>query len=513
VNYLCDREGNPLNAETFDLRGYLLRIPEEFLHGPSGRRELTCLDPLLWACVYTPHLLKSPDGEVTFGDVHLGLYRDALDLTAPAGAAGSRRAYIAPRGSGKSTTLFVITTLWLACHHPTFVAAFSASATQARDHLHAVRLELGGNGLIRTDYPDTCAPVLRRNGTPVADSDSMLYTKAGFTMAARGIDTEVLGLVDPENRRPQVIWLDDIEGTEGGRYSAYLAEQRLKVLTDGILPMNDRAHVRLVGTVTMPGSIMHQLVNTVTTSEPPTRWIEEERFEVTYFPPIIPRSDGTERSVWPGRWPIEHLQSIRRTRSFMKNFANQPSGYDGGYWQDGDIVVGDVPALTRRVIAIDPAVTSKRTSDDTGIAIVAYSPTDGRCLVEHAEGVKLTGGPLREHLARLIRKHSGKIHGIVVEVNQGGDLWHDILYPLGLRMVTAHASESKEIRFATLLDLYQKPRPLVIHADRFPVLEGQMLGFPRAPLDDVVDAVCTGVSYLMTPTTKPQVRSTTARYA
>jgi hypothetical protein len=442
--------------------------------------------------------MRNAENEITFSDVHLGLYRDALALRTMPGVEGDRRAYVAPRGSGKSTCLFVITTLWLACHHPTFVTAFSASSTQANDHLHRVRGELFENRLIQIDYPDACKPATNRAGRAIADSGAMLYMANGFCFSARGVDTEVLGLVDPLNRRPQIIWLDDVEGGEG-KYSVFQAGKRLRVITDTILPMNDRAHVRMVGTVTVPGGIVHQLINTVTTNEPPAEWIVEERFRVTYFPPIVCRLDGTERSCWPGKWSIGWLQKIRGTRAFKKNMANLPAGFDGTYWSDDDITYGDVPAITRRVLFIDGSVTSKPTSDDTGIAIIGYSPTDGRCLVEYAEGVQLTGGPLRNHLAKVIKKHPGRIAGIVVEVNQGGDLWVETLSPLGLKVITTWSGEPKHVRMASGLDLYQKPRPLVVHARKFPKLEAQMIGYPIGVHDDVADVVCIGVLAFLKP--------------
>ena len=303
------------------------------------------------------------------------------------------------------------------------------------------------NALLRSDYPSACQPLLNSKGIPIADSAGMYCAENGFSFSARGIDTGVLGLVDPWNRRPSILLADDIESNEGSGYSLYQAGQRLETLTESILPMNDRAHVRLIGTVHLAGGILDDLVRSAITKDPPAKWITEERFRVTYFPPIIDRPDGTRRSCWPGKWPVEFLESIEGTRAYAKAFLNQPIGADGDYWTEADITYGDVPALTRRILVLDPAVTSKRTSDRTGIAIVSYSPSDGRCLVEHAEGVRLTGGPLRDHLAKLIKRHSGRLHGCLVETNQGGDLWVEVLGPLGLKVITTHADESKEVRF------------------------------------------------------------------
>jgi LAGLIDADG-like domain len=397
-----------------------------------------------------------------------------------------------------STVLYLVTTLWVACHHPTFVAAFSDTGTQAEDHLKTVRAEMTKNRLVREDYPDACAPMPKENGHPIADSAAMMYTRNAFCFSARGIDTGVLGLVDPLNRRPQIILVDDIEGQEGSGYSIYQAGQRRETVISGILPMNGRAHVRMVGTVTLVDGLMHQLVNSVLTKDPPAEWIVEERIQVTYFPPLPCRPDGTERSVWPGRWPVEHLQGLRHTRSYAKNFENQPIGVDGGYWSEDDFTYGTLDTLTQRVLRIDPATTAKRTSDRTGIAVVAYSPVEQKCVVEFAEGVQLTGRRLGEHLRRLIARWPTVIHRLVVEVNQGGDLWHDVFDDLPIPIETRTTSVSKEVRFAKALDWYQKKPVRVLHAEKLIALEAEMTGFPRAPHDDVADAAVGGLEEFLT---------------
>lgn len=505
--YLHDpATGEPYNGETFHAGRYLAQFDEAWFTTPEGRRELTRDDPLLWSCVYVPDLLLNAEGEITFSDVHLGIYRDALELSRPGGPGGTRRAYVAPRGSGKSTTLFAITTLWLACHHPQFISAFSSSAQQSIDHLKAVRGKLSGSELLRLDYPDACTPALKANGTPVADSDSMLFMKNGFCFTARGIDSEVLGLVDPLNRRPSCIWLDDIEKAEGSTgYSIYQANQRLKTITDGVFPMNDRAHVRLVGTVTILGGILHDLVSVAVTKEKPAQWIVDERFEVAYFPAIVTNPDGSERSCWPGKWALDpYLLSIRNTRSFAKNFNNQPLGADGGYWTEDDFTYGTLDTLTRRLLVVDPATTTKRTSDRTGVAVVAYSPTEDVCVVEHAEGVHLTGKRLAEHLRRILNRWPARIAGCLVETNQGGDLWPEVFESLPVKVVTHWSSDSKEVRFAEALGWYQKSPSRVLHAERFPMLEAEMTGFPKAANDDVADAVVAGLARFL----KPQRRVT-----
>lgn len=397
-----------------------------------------------------------------------------------------------------STTLFLAIPLWAACHGwCRFVAAFSSSATQAQDHLAGLRREMHTNQLLRADYPELCTPARKHNGTPVADSQAMLHTSSGFSFAARGIDTEVLGLVDPQNRRPDMLLLDDIESEEGS-YSIHQAKKRLITMLDGVLPMNDRAHVRLVGTVTLPGAIMHQLVKSVTEPGEPEGWIVEENFETTYFPPLVKTADGGERSLWPGKWSTGFLQSIAHTRSFAKNFANKPVRLDGDFWTPQDFVYGELDNISRVLLQIDPAVTDKKTSDYYGIAVVAcQSRRNGvlpRCVVRYARQFRMPPARLRSKVLELLAAYP-EIGAVRIETNQGGDTWKSILHDLPVRLLVHTESAPKAVRAAGLLNHYQRHR--VLHACKLPEAEEQMCSYPDVLNDDLIDAIGAAARFLL----------------
>lgn len=475
------------------------------------RRSLSS-DPVAFAVIYlSKHLTGKETGErVTFSEVHLNWARMAEGWKAtelPLEPRSNRHAFIAPRGMGKSTWWFLILPLWAAAHgHVRFAAAFAHSAGQAETHLQTMKTELDTNVLLRNDFPDLCAPARRPTGMTVADRQGMIHQSNGFTFAAKGIDAQSLGLKVGADR-PDLLILDDVEPDEAS-YSAYLAVKRLGTIVDAILPLNIYANVALIGTVTMPDSITHQVVraaNSVDVAD----WISDEKFQCHHHLPIVINDDGSERSVWPQKWSLELLQEMRHTRAYAKNYLNDPMARDGKYWNREDIRYGTVEAITKVGLFIDPAVTTKDSSDFTGIAVVGFSPARGMAEVMMSKGVKMIGSQLRDEALRIISVFP-RIQAVIIEVNQGGDLWKEVFHDMPVRVAVYTVKTSKEVRFAEALEHYQSRR--VLHTAQQPILEGQMIGFPKAPNDDVADAAVAGVLRFLSPEKKTKVGVTAAAY-
>ncbi|WP_326779714.1 hypothetical protein OG481_02130 [Streptomyces longwoodensis] len=519
-----------LNAETFDLAAYLAQFDERLLAEPEGRRVLTRLDPLLFALVYLRHHLKDEEGRISFGDAHLDWCRAGRRwVRPPSGPAEERDAWIAPRNTGKTTWWFLILPMWAAAHgHVRFAAAFASAATQAERHLTTFKRELDGNSLLHRDYPDLCTAAKRPSGQNVADTQSMYVAKSGFIFAAHGIDSSALGM-KVEEKRPDLLLCDDIEPDEAS-YSAELAKKRLTTLLDAILPLNIYARVAICGTVTMPGSIIHQLVKAAKGVHVQD-WIRDEGIRAHHSLPIVQRPDGTERSMWPAKWPIGYLLEIRHTRSYAKNMANDPLAADGALWTPDDFRYPDPPTplmddgiegyprrnpdtgvdpITHMMLSIDPATTAKRASDFTGLAVVSWSARHRRCTVHAAMALKVRPGPeLRARVLALLDEFP-RIGLILIEVNQGGDAWQAILHGMPVKVKTVHQNEPKFSRAEGLLGLYQRGR--VLHARRLPELEQQMCTFPKGPNDDMVDAVGSAVRRFIPPERKAAPSARKAAY-
>jgi len=511
------------NNATFDFTGFMIRLGEQLdllrpelprganpLNIPEVRRKLTVHDPLLFAVLYLPHLIKmdptrrtDAPGNITFADLHLELCRYARRWEALPEPRQSREAFIAPRSCGKSTWLFLILPMWAMAHrHIDFIAAFSSAGPQATKHLAGFKNELDTNELLRTDFPKLCAAMKRPGGQSVADTQKMYFSKSQQTFAAAGLDEEILGLTDPRKRRPQLIIMDDIEPDEAN-YSQHQAGKRMLSVRDTILPMNERAHVALVGTVTMLGSLVHQLVQTKIEKEEPADWIVEERFQVNYFDPI---PDGT-RSIWAEKWPLEYLEAHQHERGYKKNFLNQPVPEGTAFWKQETFTYGSFPCQ-KYLLQVDPATTKTATSDYYGLTVIGFAPPvrdelgqvlePPRCLVLYAKAFRATPAEIRQRITGLISTFDDReiyIGRVRIEVNQGGDTWKEVFKDLPVPLLVHTESVKKEVRAADLLTWYERRQ--VVHEKRLPEAENQMMSFPNVLHDDLVDAVGAGVRYFL----------------
>ncbi|WP_438871744.1 hypothetical protein, partial [Pedobacter panaciterrae] len=404
--------------------------------------------------------------------------------------------------------------------HVKFAAVFADSGPQAEMHLATFRKEVDQNAALRRDFPELCTAGRRPSGASESDAKHMVIRANGFVFAAKGIDSSSLGMKVGQ-LRPDLLLLDDVEPDEAS-YSAYQAEKRLKTVTDAILPLNIYARVVLSGTVTMPGSVTHQLVKWGKGERSEgNAWVGEQQFRVHHHLPVIRDDFGRERSMWPSKWPLDFLKKIEHTRSYRKNYLNDPMAADGAYWSETDFTYGTFPTA-RTYLSVDGAVTTKKTSDFTGLSVVSWAPAraavDGqpgmpaRCLVKFAQAVKLKGEPLRARALQILESFP-EIGAILVEGNQGQDLWHEVFHDLPVKVVIFSNGDKKEARAERLLNLYQLIPTRVMHAEPLPALEEQMVAFPKAPNDDLVDTVGNAILRFLKPPVKKKaaVRSVSPR--
>lgn len=154
-------------------------------------------------------------------------------------------------------------------------------------------------------------------------------------------------------------------------------------------------------------------------------------------------------------------------------------------------------SLKRLIIAIDPAVTSKKNSDETGI-IAAGITQNGIGVI--LEDLSMKGTP-SEWIWRAIEAYKRlKADRVVAEVNMGGELVEQLLrtFDPSLSYKSLHATRGKMMRAEPIAALYEQGK--VWHAAIFPELEEQLCNYsPKSSIKspDRLDALVWALSELM----------------
>lgn len=460
--------------------------------GAAWRREVTRDCPLRFALTYLPSAVTDRHtGLCSFSPAHLAMAQWAA-TTLPAGRARTLDGWVLPRRYAKSTWLFKIIPAWALAHgHRRFCLAVSLTAEQGEGHLAGLRHELATNRLLQHDFPE----LARRRG-PGASDTKRTVTVSGAAFAARGLGGTALGIKSDDDR-PDLIVADDLEpGPE--RHTAARKRQIETAVTSSILPMgDDTTATALAGTTTMHGSLMHDVVLAALPVTDRDRrvaaWIAATGLRAHYWPAILDEGTPSERALWPQRDTLAelHAQRERGPQGFALNMACRPEQVaDRGYWTRELIRYNPRRRIVRRVLYADVATTNNRTSDLSALVMVGLDHTGRVAVVEYAAAGRWWGRELLDRMWALSVAHPETLHEWVVETNQGGDRWLEILSPRppGVVLDTEHVSGSKRSRIEAALAEYQ--RDAVEHAMPMDQLEAQQLAWtPAADEDDLLDAL------------------------
>ena len=160
--------------------------------------------------------------------------------------------------------------------------------------------------------------------------------------------------------------------------------------------------------------------------------------------------------------------------------------------------VATPPQCSRIVVAVDPAASNNPDSDEHGITVQGITSDQRGVLLEDAS---LQGTP-KDWSARAISLYrSYGADGIVVEVNQGGDMVAHTLRTVDpdVNIIEVRASRGKHVRAEPIAALYEQGR--IVHCGQFPQLESQMTqmtnhGFQGEGSPDRLDAMVWGFTEL-----------------
>ena len=153
--------------------------------------------------------------------------------------------------------------------------------------------------------------------------------------------------------------------------------------------------------------------------------------------------------------------------------------------------VADCPEHTKIVVAVDPATTSNKDSDETGIVVVGVDAKKHGYVLEDASGV-YSPNEWASKAISLYEKY--KANEIVAEVNQGGEMVKDVIQirNRAVKIATVHAAKGKIARAEPVGALYEQG--LIHHVGNFQKLEFQMTTFDgqNSKSPDRMDALVWG---------------------
>lgn len=165
------------------------------------------------------------------------------------------------------------------------------------------------------------------------------------------------------------------------------------------------------------------------------------------------------------------------------------------------------PELVRIIVSIDPAVTAKAESDETGIVVQGKDDKGNGYMLEDGSG-RYTPNQWASEAKRLADKWQATAY--IAEKNQGGDMVESTIRQVDRkrRVVLVTATKGKYLRAEPIFSMYEQNK--VFHVGEFPKLEQQMVSFnpesnEKSP--DRVDAMVHGFTDLLKQRTEFEVFS------
>ena len=151
--------------------------------------------------------------------------------------------------------------------------------------------------------------------------------------------------------------------------------------------------------------------------------------------------------------------------------------------------VKEAPPLQRVVVAIDPAATSRHTSDETGIVIAGKS-SDGHLYVLDDLSGRYSPEGWATRVVDAYDEH--KCDRVVAESNQGGDMIESVLRTVRptLPYKSVHASRGKRTRAEPIAAMFEQCRAHIVGS--LPQLESQLTSWDASdgsPSPDRLDAM------------------------
>jgi len=186
---------------------------------------------------------------------------------------------------------------------------------------------------------------------------------------------------------------------------------------------------------------------------------------------------------------------------YAKLLTDTPGSFvNNQHIDEARVLVEEVPPMVRTVVAVDPAVTSGESSDETGI-VVAGLGEDGHVYILDDRTCKLSPEGWARRVVESYERW--ECDRVIAEVNNGGDLLESVLRSVSTNALpykSVRASRGKHVRFEPVGSLFEQGKVHMV--GNFPKLEDQVTmftpgGYEGGASPDRADALCWAVTALV----------------
>lgn len=329
------------------------------------------------------------------------------------------------RGFGKSTTAETIAVMLGAREQRKYLLYVSETQDLADSHLASIR-NMIENPVLKSYYPVFATPSLSKEGHSKGWRHNRLYCGNGFVVDSIGLDTAKRGSRIMDNR-PDFMIFDDIDAKSD---SPMITQKKVDTITTSLLPAGSvDAAVLFVQNMIIDTGVFAQLAK-------PSPPFMRNRILSGPFPALTDfqwHLDGSGKPVisgvptWAGislkdcQGIVDDIGITAFRSEYQHEITNEGSIFEGVRFKH--IGNDNLPYLWRKVVAVDPAVTSDDGSDSHGICVAGVAEDGDVYVLDSWEKRATPEFSLKKALYFAIKYGADKV---LIEGNQGGDMWLDI---------------------------------------------------------------------------------------
>lgn len=425
------------------------------------------------------YLLAKYDNPVPVPPVHLQMWELACSQD-------QKIAIAAPREHAKSTAITkAFTLVCLLFRYRDFAVIVSDTYAQSVEFVKELKIELTENEALMRDFGIKVLDTEREDDIIVRLQDDYL-----FRVVAKGTGQKVRGL-KWRNKRPNLIIGDDMEGDEQVE-SKERREKCLKWVQNALIPAGnkDLCLYRFVGTILHDDSVLNRLLKS-----PSWRSLKLRAHKAF---------DDFSEILWPTAWPEWKLRERRQSYidigdpdGYSQEYLNDPIAEGTSHFRKTDLLAFPRPitrgevSLMRKYAAWDFAI-SKSEKADFSCGVVVGVDNEGFIWVLDVFRGRWDSKEIIEQMFLLEKTYSPDLTLAEDEkISKAiGPFLNDEMRRRSryINLQSVKPSKDKVLRSRSW---QAKVRSHSVYYDKsaewYPVVEGEMIRFPKGEHDDTID--------------------------